>query len=258
MPETLAEWMKKKKIIIKAGMETLEPLAAAQRYLKYFQQSEITIDSKTILIFGYGGNFTTACELLNAGAQKIILCEREDFPALHISNEALVQYPQYFIREQDTDQPDPSRLLCYHQDIRALAKRSDVEKADLIISSSVFEHLDDVEGITTALFKLTKPTGLHLHFVDLRDHYFKYPFEMLTFSSSTWKNWLNPTSNLNRYRIPQYRAAFEKHFHSVAITILESEPHAFAVKKDKIRTEFLSGDDVLDCATIIAIKATSQ
>lgn len=255
MPESLAEWMKKRKIIIKAGMETLEPRAAAQRYLTYLQQFNITIKGKTILIFGYGGNFTTACELLNAGAHKIILCEREGFPEQTIHEEILSRYPEHFVREKDSVQPDPARLVYYHQDIRALAKQSGVEKADLIISSSVFEHLDDVEGITHALYELTKSDGTHLHFIDLRDHYFKYPFEMLTFSASTWKNWLNPTSNLNRYRIPQYRAIFEEDFHTVTISILESEPQAFAAVKKAIRAEFLSGDDNLDCATIIALKA---
>jgi hypothetical protein len=78
---------------------------------------------------------------------------------------------------------------------------------------------------------------------------------MLTFSASTWKNWLNPTSNLNRYRIPQYRAIFEEDFHSVTISVLESEPEAFAAVKKDIRAEFLSRDDDLDCATIIALKA---
>ena len=255
MPDSMAEWMKRRKILIKAGMETLEPQAAAQRYLTYLRQFDITIKGKTVLIFGYGGNFTTACELLNAGAHKVILCEREGFPEQPIREEILAQYPQYFIKTDDAVQLDPARLVCYHRDIRTLAKQGDVEKADLIISSSVFEHLDDVEGITHALYELTKSKGTHLHFIDLRDHYFKYPFEMLTFSASTWKNWLNPTSNLNRYRIPQYRAIFEEDFHSVTISVLESEPEAFAVVKKDIRAEFLSGDDDLDCATIIALKA---
>lgn len=236
-------------------METLEPQAAAQRYLTYLQQFDITIRGKTILIFGYGGNFTTACELLNAGAHKVILCEREGFPEQPIREEILAQYPQYFIKTDDAIQLDPERLVYFHRDIRALARQNDVEKADLIISSSVFEHLDDVEGITHALYELTNPNGAHLHFIDLRDHYFKYPFEMLTFSASTWKKWLNPTSNLNRYRIPQYRAIFEEDFHTVTISVLESEPGAFAAVKKDIRAEFLSGDDALDCATIIALKA---
>jgi len=66
-----------------------------------------------------------------------------------------------------------------------------------------------VEGITRALARLTRPGGMHLHYVDMRDHFFKYPFEMLTYSKQTWQSWLNPTSNLNRYRIPDYRRAFE-------------------------------------------------
>ena len=83
---------------------------------------------------------------------------------------------------------------------------------DLVLSTSVYEHLDDVDGITQALAKLTAPDGAQLHFVDLRDHYFKYPFEMLKFSEAVWRNFLNPTSNLNRFRLPDYRRIFEKLF----------------------------------------------
>jgi hypothetical protein len=34
---------------------------------------------------------------------------------------------------------------------------------------------------------LTRPDGLHLHFVDLRDHFLKYPFEVLCYSEGVWK-----------------------------------------------------------------------
>jgi len=142
-----------------------------------------------------------------------------------------------------------------HKDIRAVAEDPSVEKVDLVISSSVFEHLDDPDSITCALRKLTKPGGIHFHFVDLRDHYFKYPFEMLTFSPSTWKNWLNPTSNLNRFRIPDYRAVFEKYFSSVGISVIESDLQAFNKVREHIQKGFLSGDNGIDSATIISIKA---
>ena len=255
MPEKLANWMKKKKVIIKAGIETSNPQAAATRYLDSFSKEGISLNGKIVIIFGYGGNITTACELLKMGAARIILCEREDLPFPVFDESFLKNYPDYFISDEKGIQIKSAHIQIFHKDIRALAEDPGAEKMDLVISSSVFEHLDDPDSITGALYKLTKSGGVHFHFVDLRDHYFKYPFEMLTFSPSTWKNWLNPTSNLNRFRIQDYRAVFEKYFSSIDINIIESDLQAFDRVKERILKGFLSGNTSTDSATMISIKA---
>ena len=97
-------------------------------------------------------------------------------------------------------------------DIRELAKEPGIHKADIVCSTSVFEHLGDPTGVLDALVSLTAEKGIHLHYIDLRDHFFKYPVEMLTFPEKTWKNWLNPTSNLNRWRLPAYEGLFQADF----------------------------------------------
>ncbi len=255
MPEKLADWMKKRKLIIKAGIETSDPQAAALRYLDYFSKEGISLKGKTVMIFGYGGNITTACELLKMGAIRIILCEREGLPLPIFDEKLLIKYPDYFIAHQKGKYLNSKSIQIIHKDVRVVAEDPDAEKVDLVISSSVFEHLDDPDSITCALRKLTKSGGVHFHFVDLRDHYFKYPFEMLTFSQIIWKKWLNPTSNLNRFRISDYHAVFEKYFSSVKINILESDVQAFKKVRDRIYKDFLTGDDDVDCATIISIKA---
>jgi SAM-dependent methyltransferase len=255
MPEKLADWMKKRKFIIKAGIETSSPLAAANRYQDALSKAGINIDGKTVMIFGYGGNVTTACELLKKGVNKIILCEREGLPFPVFNERLLEEYPNCFLIGKGGIELNSSYLAIIHQDIRMTAKQENTEKVDVVVSSSVFEHLDDVNSITSALCKLTRSGGIHFHFVDLRDHYFKYPFEMLTFSETLWKKWLNPTSNLNRLRISNYRSIFESYFSFVEINILESDRGAFTKVKDRIRKEFLTGEDDVDCATIISIKA---
>ncbi|MGV8025796.1 MAG: methyltransferase domain-containing protein [Anaerolineaceae bacterium] len=254
MPEKLADWMKKRKLIIKAGIETSDPQAAAMRYLDYFSNEGISLKGKTVMIFGYGGNITTACELLKMGAARIILCEREDLPFPVFDENLLKEYPDYFITDKEGKHLNSTSIQIIHKDIRAVAEDTGAEKADLVISSSVFEHLDDPDSITGALYKLTKSGGVHFHFVDLRDHYFKYPFEMLTFSPSVWKKWLNPTSNLNRFRIPQYDSIFHKYFSTVKISITESNIDSFQKTKPRIQGEFLSGNDEIDSATRIIVE----
>jgi hypothetical protein len=113
-----------------------------------------------------------------------------------------------------------------------------------------------VEGITRALARLTRPDGLHIHFIDLRDHFFKYPFEMLRFSERTWRNWLNPSSNHNRYRLWDYRRAFEDCFEQVEIEVLAREEEAFRRVRSHIRPEFLSGDADQDPVTLIRLIAS--
>jgi hypothetical protein len=255
MPEHLADWMKKKQVIIKAGIETMDPQAAVKQYLDYFYEAQISIANKKIMIFGYGGNIITACELLQHGAGKVILCERKGLPYPKLNDELVNAYPNYFLVKAEGIRPDPDHLQIIHEDIRDLADRHNMEKVDLVLSSSVYEHLDDVDGITHALRILTNNQGKHVHFVDLRDHYFKYPFEMLTFSPNVWKNWLNPTSNLNRFRIQDYRVVFEKYFSSVDISVIESDLQAFNRVKEHIQNGFLSGDIVNDSATMISITA---
>ena len=97
MPEKLADWMKKRKLIIKAGIETSDPQAAAIRYRDYFSKEGISIKGKTVMIFGYGGNITTACELLKMGATRIVLCEREGLPFLVLDVNLSKKYPAYFV-----------------------------------------------------------------------------------------------------------------------------------------------------------------
>jgi hypothetical protein len=126
---------------------------------------------------------------------------------------------------------------------------------DYVLSTSVYEHLDDVKGITRALADLTVPHGVHLHFVDLRGHYFKYPFEMLTYSSRVWRSFLNPTSNLNRLRFRDYQIIFEKNFQTVDMNVTERLEKEFEVVKNRVRPEFKSGDSSVDSVTLIQVVA---
>ncbi|NMC29304.1 MAG: hypothetical protein GYA45_04450 [Pelolinea sp.] len=256
MPEKLADWMKRRNLIIKAGVETMDPFAAVNRYEAFFDTANISIQNKTLMVFGYGGNILTGCELLKRGAKQVVLCERQGFPFLKFNQEQLKNYPAYFFDQGDGPQPDPRYFQIVHDDIRTVAADHKIDPVDLILSSSVFEHLDDVDTITHALACLTKASGKQVHFIDLRDHFFKYPFEMLTFSDAVWKRFLNPTSNLNRYRLFHYEAIFRKNFKEVRIQVQESDQAAFLQVKERIRKEFLSGDDSIDSATLITVEAT--
>jgi len=50
--------------------------------------------------------------------------------------------------------PNPEFITLLHDDIRQSVSRGKIPKVDVVLSNSVYEHLDDVEGITEALAKI--------------------------------------------------------------------------------------------------------
>jgi len=130
---------------------------------------------------------------------------------------------------------------------------------DIVLSSWVYEHITEkeIEPTTRALAQITAPDGVHLHFIDMRDHFFKYPFQMLTFSKTIWQRCFNPPSNLNRWRLKDYRQIFEKYFDEVNIHVVAREPEKFRKALPHIRPEFLTGDESIDAITLFALIARS-
>ena len=96
---------------------------------------------------------------------------------------------------------------------------------------------------------------MNIHFVDLRDHFFKYPFEMLRFSENTWRRLLNPSSNHNRYRLWNYRKAFEAFFEQVEIRILSRDEETFRRMAPFIRPEFMSENAEENDVTLLCVIA---
>jgi hypothetical protein len=241
MPEVMARFLLKRRRIIKPAMESRDPFAASARYVETLSAQGVSIAEKRVLVFGYGGRFAVGVDLLKRGAAHVILCDHLVLLDTERNRELLSAYGQYLKAEQDQVQPRSEFITLLHGDIREESIQQQISQVDIILSRSVFEHLDDVPGTTKALAKLTAPQGVHLHFVDLRDHFFKYPFEMLKFSEGVWKNFLNPTSNLNRYRLNDYKRVFEANFASVQFTVLERLVDEFCKVRNQIRVEFKTG-----------------
>jgi hypothetical protein len=255
MPESLARFLLKRRWIIRPGLESTDPHSAVDQYLKALSENGRSIQNSRILVFGYGGRFAVGVELLKRGAAHVVLCDHFVLLDNERNLELLPDYEKYLVVEDGNVHPRSEYLTLVHGDIRIESVQNQIVEVDMILSTSVFEHLDDVDGITAALAGLTKASGVNLHFVDLRDHYFKYPFEMLAYSDYVWKNFLNPTSNLNRFRMRDYRSVFERYFQKLRIDIIAHDQVAFEKTHSRIRQEFLSGDIYEDSVTLIQIFA---
>lgn len=255
MPEEVARFLLKRRWIIKPGLESNDPIAAVEQYLSALHAHGKSIQGKKILVFGYGGRFAVGVELLKRGAAHVVLCDHFVLLDKERNLALLPAYSDFLFLEAGEAKPRPELITLLHGDIKDVTLQKQISGVDYALSTSVYEHLDDVDGITQALKKLTAVAGVHLHFVDLRDHYFKLPFEMLTFSEATWKKYLNPTSNLNRLRLKDYRAIFQRYFQKVNIAILAQQEREFAAVRSRICPEFLSGDLAEDAVTLISIIA---
>ena len=243
--------------IIRPGLETASPIQAVDRYQNALSDGGFSLSGKRVMVFGYGGNFAIACGLIEAGAGHVTLSDKYAPPDETANRALLPQYSRYLSVAGEQVQPRPEFIVLLDGDIRDIAASRPVLPFDIILSNSVFEHLDDVQGTTQALAKLTAPGGCQLHFIDLRDHYFRYPFEMLTFSQDVWLKWLNPGSNLNRYRLKDYEQVFEQYFGVIDLTILRQDREAFEQARGRIRPEFLSGEPDIDSATLIHLLASN-
>jgi SAM-dependent methyltransferase len=256
LPEKLVRTLLLRSLIIRPGLETSDPSAAVQRYVEVLSERGAAFQGKRVLVFGYGGRFDIGFGLLKEGAAHVILCDKYARPDEYHNRQMFATEEKYFTGKKAGLRPRAEWMTLLESDIREIQASREVEPVDIVLSSSVYEHLDDVEGITRALARLTKPDGIQIHFVDLRDHFFKYPFEMLRFSERTWRNWLNPSSNHNRYRLWDYRRAFESYFGNVEIKVLSHEPEAFRKLAPHIRPEFISGNPYEDDVTLIRVIAT--
>ena len=256
MPEKLVRALLLRSIIIRPGLETSNPFAAVSRYVEVLSARGLSFRDKRVLVFGYGGRFDMGFSLLKEGAAHVILCDKFAPPDEPHNRQYFGAEQKYFFADKEGLRPRPDWMTLLEDDIRELQIRGEIEPVDFVLSSSVYEHVDDVEGITRALAALTKPDGLDIHFVDLRDHFFKYPFEMLSFSERAWRTWLNPSSNHNRYRLWNYRKTFEDSFENVEIEILTHEEEAFRKLLPQIKPEFVSGNMEEDAAATIRIIAS--
>jgi SAM-dependent methyltransferase len=257
LPEKLVRTLLLRNVIIQSGLETNNPFAAIQRYTDVLSKYGFSFRGKRVLVFGYGGRFDIGFGILKEGATHVILCDKYAPPDEDHNHRMFSAEEKYFFMENRGLRPRPEWMSLLEADIRDVHASQTLQPVDIVISSSVYEHLDDVEGITRALAGLTKPDGIQLHYVDLRDHFFKYPFEMLRFSERTWRRWLNPSSNHNRYRLWDYRRAFNICFDQVEIEVLSREEDAFRKVMGHLRPEFISGnmdEDAVGTIQVVALK----
>jgi hypothetical protein len=252
LPSPVISMAKRLQLGIVPGLETRDPVAAVDRYEKELHAHGRKWDGMCVLVLGYGGFLGLGVELLYRGAKHVILVD----PFAQINHQANRKLPEkylpYLTIHGKEIIPKQNWITLVHEEMHN-HDFSQHDPIDLCLSSSVLEHVSSLDSILDGLSKITHPEGFHLHYVDLRDHFFKYPFEMLCFSEKVWNGFLDPPSHLNRFRLWEYKEDFNRYFRHVEVEIIERDLISFNRVKSRIRPEFLSGVDDQDCATRILI-----
>jgi SAM-dependent methyltransferase len=254
-PDRVVRLLLQRRIFIKPGLETTGPAEAAQRYLGALEAAARSLRGCRVLLFGYGGGFGVALALLGAGARHVVLLDPHAVPRVAV-NRALAARRNPYLSISGSDViPNPEWLTVVHAPLgQYLADGG--QPVDLVFSNSVLEHVDNLGGVVPELARVTSAGGEQFHFIDLRDHFFKHPFEMLCHSEKVWRRFLNPGSNLNRLRTRDYERLFSASFARVTVKPLEANLAAFRAARPRIRPEFLTGDETRDAVTRILLRAS--
>jgi hypothetical protein len=249
-PQPVVELLLDRGIYLKPGLDTSAPARVARAYVARAAAHGVEVAGKTICVVGYGGGLGVGLYLLEAGAGRVIL--QDPFAPRRTARDRALP-ADLLARYLRDGEPATDRLALVHQPLDAYARRHPA-CADVVVSSSVLEHVADVDALLGGCAALTAAGGLGIHHIDLRDHYFRYPFEMLCYDRATWDRWLDASNHLNRLRLPDFERAFRRHFGQVEIAVVEHLREEFRRVRHRIRPEFLAGDEEIDAAAIVRVE----
>jgi SAM-dependent methyltransferase len=118
---------------------------------------------------------------------------------------------------------------------------------DLVLSHSVLEHVRDLAPTIAELDRVMALSGIMLHAVDYRDHFFKYPFHFLLFSRRFWDRWLDP-GNLPRWRLGDHLRLLQAGGFRTEVLDFEALPSEFAKVASAVHPDFDRSDPNLAVA----------
>ena len=168
---------------------------------------EIDITNKVLMDIGCGNNCAHAFEFLASGVKKVILCETlaKDYLSEPKIRKRLPS------NKKDYFEKFSKNLRIIDDSIEDIKSMPD-SSVDIIISTSLLEHVYDLEKAFNEMKRVLKKDGQMFHSIDLRDHFFfDYPLHFLRYSPWWWKNfYTKPGTFTNRHRLPYYLDLIKK------------------------------------------------
>jgi SAM-dependent methyltransferase len=238
--------------VLPGNLSEIDPGKALSELNRRLERIGTDLKDKHILEVGSGRHARLAVQMLHAGADSVSLV---DLYAVGLNDPV-----HRSMLLQDCAAlglgPDEtlSRIELLNADFTSLAVPAPDLKADIVTSSAVLEHTHDPEHVLAACWQWLKPGGLTSHVIDLRDHVFETPFEMLTFSDQTWDRWLSPKGgyHLNRWRLPDYLEAMPAAgFVDVQYEVLDRDRHALQKVMPRLNERFAGLEE--DALSVLSV-----
>ncbi|MBN2037168.1 MAG: hypothetical protein JW768_10535 [Chitinispirillaceae bacterium] len=247
VPFRVSDFLLRRNIGLKISMGTTDPARVVREYIQELNRISQTVRNALIMEIGYGGSFGTAIEFLKNGARHVYLHDEFVRPATRVNTLLMDDSGGYLTLQKGIPCPDPRHITLLPRDNGAW--RFIQGSVDFVVSRAVLEHVADVSALLNRLLgHEALRAAVHAHFIDMRDHYFAYPYEMLCYREAVWKALLCPAEHLNRLRLHQYHQIFKKHFDHCEYRITDTDPVGFFQVKNRIQKQFLCGDNACDAA----------
>lgn len=220
----------------RANANQADPFWIIERYQRPLKAKGILVAGKNLVEVGVGATNSTAYAFASLGAGSVVCVE--PFEPL---DPAADQIQLKMVADKSGI---PAETLARR--VTRVRTMDEVEEttADLVLSHSVLEHVDPLDPFFLSLKKCLKPNGEAVHFVDYRDHFFKYPYHFLKFRATTWNRWLNP-GDLPRWRIYDHLESLARTGWEAEVPVSEIEVHEKAAVEGKVSPDFRLGDERL-------------
>jgi SAM-dependent methyltransferase len=247
-----------------ASTETAEDIAA------YFERCVAdyrerlgggAFEGRVVVEYGPGDFPGVALLLLALGAEKVYCVDRFAMVSLSPKNEAVIaalrarlddaakaRFDRAFVEPRRPSAGfDPARLgyVVTPRGFSGLTNR-----ADLVISRAVLEHVNDLEGTFADMRRALRPGGRALHLVDLKSQglHRRNPLDFLETSPWLWTLMFSHKGVPNRWRADRYRAIVRRLDVEQALLepTLRAAADAVAAVRPRLAAPFrdLSDDDL--------------
>jgi SAM-dependent methyltransferase len=213
----------------KNNMNQISPVPIVDLLYSFCNQIGITPSGRNILEIGIGETNSTGYEMLARGIG--YYWGFEPFLPLDRSKD-MAMWKAVHKRHPSLEE----NVLKNMARVKSLSFIEN-ETVDIIFSHCVLEHVRDMGSLISETGRVLKNEGCMLHFVDYRDHFFRYPYHFLQFSEKTWDTFLDP-GYLPRYRVSDHVDGFLKAGFTVTVLARDTHPSAFERIKDRIHPSF--------------------
>jgi SAM-dependent methyltransferase len=212
-----------------AGRATFDPRPIADDYVDHATSSGVNLKGMRLLELGAGVTNSAAYELTARENGSVLVYDPFVRPDERLNRLWLDRIARDYRIPQTSLEASVTRI----SNLSGIADGS----IDVVISHCVLEHVTDPADLFRILYRKLVRNGVMLHFVDYRDHFFKYPFHRLLFSRKTWRRWLSPR-NLPGWILRDHCDMLIKSGFRVTCTTLSADPDAIDLIRDRISADY--------------------